>query len=90
LLVEPALDVVIPNVAHEDVQESFYSDEVVLSFEGSTSEKQALTWLTHWNKQNHIQLHLFETLANNLYLVEVRGEDTHIHQKTPCQVPIGT
>jgi hypothetical protein len=68
----PGLKVTVPKTIQAGVQDIFYKDKVVLAFEGLTSLDQAKKWLLSFNNQQSLELAIFEPLANNLYMVEVR------------------
>jgi hypothetical protein len=70
----PTLDVVIPQATHNELGAEFYKNKIVLAFEGLRTIEQAKRWLALYNSQNTHELHIFDPLANGLFLVEVQEE----------------
>ncbi|CAM6127137.1 unnamed protein product [Calypogeia fissa] len=62
--------------ALESIQERFYSNKLVLCFEGAITNKQAEQWLELYNQQHTHQIDLYEPLTNALFVVTVKDQDT--------------
>jgi hypothetical protein len=85
----PTIDVRVTKLVQAGVQDIFYREKLIFSFEGNTLVAQARTWISAFNKQSTVELYIVEPLANNyaVYGWSAFGQFSQIGQETDSQLP---